>query len=125
MKNTLGAAAPETENQPAEAHAGQVKSAQQKTGIGADHQAGTEQGKTVVATQKPDKKNQAAASQITGGKVSAWAEFDARSQSRSQMQRQEKSTAEPNRPTPTAARSTSNKRRIKTDFFIKEQKDSS
>jgi hypothetical protein len=41
------------------------------------------------------------------------------------MQRQEKSTAEPNRPTPTAARSTSNKRGIKTDFFIKEQKDSS
>jgi hypothetical protein len=56
MKNTLGAAAPETENQPAEAHAGQVKSAHQKTGIGADHQAGTEQGKTVVATQKPNKK---------------------------------------------------------------------
>jgi hypothetical protein len=42
--------------QPAEAHAGLVQSAQKKTGIGADHHAGTEQGKTVVATQKPDKK---------------------------------------------------------------------
>jgi hypothetical protein len=68
---TIGISSTRTKNQPAEAHAGQVKSAQRKTEIGADHHAGTEQGKTVVAAQKPDQKNQAAASQITGGKASA------------------------------------------------------